>query len=97
MDNIAISPIMKKSEIDKLKRHAYRLMPISQANLYKKLKLSSQDGSRLVRMMLNDELARRIKITENSRKTFMLMPVPQYNNLKKTLHEKPLWTTASVY
>lgn len=70
---IVVLPIMKKENIPDLKRKVYRLMPISQATLYKKLNLSSQDGARLVSMMIQDKVLKRKQIIENNRVTYMLM------------------------
>lgn len=78
---------MKKEQIPELKRKAYRLIPISQVALYKKLKLSSQDGAKLVSLLLNEKLLKRKATLVNSRKTYMLMRGNMDDAIKKDIKQ----------
>src|SRR5574337_839785 len=53
---------MKKGELPRLKADALKLLPTTQANIWKTRKMSAKDGSNLVMLMMKQGLVTRTKV-----------------------------------
>ncbi len=63
---------MKTKDIPGLKGQVMRMLPITQAEVWKALRLSSKDGSELIGYMISDKLVKRTIIKIKGKRTFLL-------------------------
>lgn len=63
---------MKLKDIPRLKQQVISMLPVTQAEMWKALGISSKDGSELTGYLLADKLIKRTKIKIDSKWTFLL-------------------------
>ncbi len=70
--NISRVKSMKIKDIPRLQEQVISMLPVSQAEMWKALGISSREGSELIGYMLGDKLIRRTRIKTDGKLTFLL-------------------------
>jgi hypothetical protein len=63
---------MKIKDVPKLKQQVMSMLPVTQAEIWKGLGISSREGSELIGYLLNERLINRTIITIDGKRTFLL-------------------------
>lgn len=75
---------MKIKDIPRLKEQVIGMLPVTQAEVWKALGISSKDGSELIEYLLNDKVIKRSIINFKGRKTFLLENADGNGNTRET-------------
>ncbi len=75
---------MKIKDIQRLREQIITMLPVTQAEMWKALGISSREGSEITGYMLGDKLIRRTRIKIQGKWTFLLESANGNGHAKKT-------------
>jgi DNA-binding Lrp family transcriptional regulator len=75
---------MKIKDIPGFKALVMSMLPVTQAEIWKELGISSKDGSELIGYLLNEKIIKRTTIKINGKRTFLLESANGNGHAKRT-------------
>lgn len=75
---------MKIKDIPRFKEQVIGMLPVTQAQMWKALGISSKDGSELIGYLLNEKIIKRTAINIKGKRTFLLESANGNDRSRKT-------------